>query len=233
MKLRSFIFLLPIFISLSTQAGVVIGGTRFVYPEKEPSISVGVKNTSAQVFLVQSKTTASEGKNAFITTPPIFSVAPGHANKIRIVRTSDNLPTDRESLFYLTISAIPEGKPVGNSLQIAVKSRMKLFYRPASLTKDAGRAYQQLQWITTEKGLQVKNPGPYYVTISQLKLNQQLITQSLMIAPFSSLFVDGCRKNLPCQIHWQSFNDYAVLMPVCEIILDRDYSHPIQCSSRN
>ena len=40
---------------LQAQAGVVIGGTRFVYPEREKSISFSVRNPSDESYLIYTK----------------------------------------------------------------------------------------------------------------------------------------------------------------------------------
>lgn len=203
--------------SFTAHAGIVIGGTRFVFPEAAESITVDMKNTTSADYLVQTKISSLEGKTIFVATPPLVMVEGGHAGKIRIIRTGGILPADRESLFYLTIAAIPAGRPDANSLQIAVKSRMKLFYRPAGLTKGADLAYQKVQWKMNDGVLQVSNPTPYYVTLSQLKIDEQPAEQNTMIAPFSALKVPGCHKNATCQVQWQSLNDYATLMPVRKI----------------
>lgn len=79
--------------SFAVQAGVVIGGTRFIYPEAADSISFEVKNTSSDTYLVNTKITQESGSAPFIATPPLFPISPGDANKIRIVRTGGSLPT--------------------------------------------------------------------------------------------------------------------------------------------
>jgi P pilus assembly chaperone PapD len=43
------------------------------------------------------------------------------------------LPQDKESLFWLNIKAIPSASQVDNTLQIAIKTRIKLIYRPATM----------------------------------------------------------------------------------------------------
>lgn len=48
------------------------------------------------------------------------------------------LPTDRESLFYYNLREtppVPEGSEGHAILQVAVQSRIKLFWRPAALRK--------------------------------------------------------------------------------------------------
>lgn len=58
---------------------------------------------------------------------------------------SYSLPKDRESVFYLNIFDIPtklENKQDKNVLQLAIKSRIKLFYRPKELTTSPEEIYK-------------------------------------------------------------------------------------------
>lgn len=191
----------------NAHAGIVIGGTRFVYPQAAESITVDVKNTAATNYLVQTKISQRGDKEVFIATPPLMVVNGGHAAKIRLIRTGGDLPADRESLFYLTIAALPAGKPDANSLQIAVKSQMKLFYRPEGLQEGAAAAWKQLQWKTGAGHAEFSNPTAYYVTLSHLTLNGQTEPESHVLAPFSHTVIDGCPSSGPCQARWKILND--------------------------
>ena len=90
------------------------------------------------------------------------------------------MPTDRESLFWLNVLEIPP-KPSAaesagkNLLQFAIRSRLKLFYRPAHLPGNAQTAPGQVTWTAVPDGkgyaLEVRNPTPYHVTIVKLSLD--------------------------------------------------------------
>ncbi|MGL4116894.1 fimbria/pilus periplasmic chaperone, partial [Escherichia coli] len=105
--------------------------------KKEASLTVQNKNKSEE-FLIQSWVDDATGskKTPFIITPPLFKLEPGKNNILRIVNVNPSLPQDRESVYWVNVKAIPsqneenEGK---NVLQIAVRTRIKLFYRPAGL----------------------------------------------------------------------------------------------------
>ncbi|WP_250143332.1 fimbrial biogenesis chaperone, partial [Escherichia coli] len=63
---------------------------------------------------------------------------PEQTNTLRIQYTGAPLPTDRESVFWLDIKAIaPKPKESSNELQVNVKSKFKIFYRPDNLKGDA------------------------------------------------------------------------------------------------
>lgn len=124
-------------LSLQAQAGVVIGGTRFIYNEGKPSISFRVINQSPSRYLILSKIVADGDPHAavpFVATPPVFALNGHKENEIRVMYTSGQLPADRESLFWVTVANIPQAdSQQQNTLQIAVRSRMKLFYRPKGI----------------------------------------------------------------------------------------------------
>ncbi len=67
---------------------------------------------------------------------------------LRIVRAGGNLPEDRESVYYVNVKAIPPApaEESANTLQLAIKTRMKLFYRPAGLKGNPMDSYKALVW---------------------------------------------------------------------------------------
>ncbi|MFC5476284.1 molecular chaperone [Paraherbaspirillum soli] len=165
----------------SASAGVVVGATRVIFEEKQREASVPIKNADKSPFVVQAWVdTAAESdqkKAPFFVTPPLSRLDPGKENLLRIMRTRSNLPTDRESVFGMNIKEIPEASDKQNVLQIAIHTRIKLFYRPAGLEGNAAEAAQKLSWqlVPAEGGkglaLRVHNPTPFHVTFASVKLN--------------------------------------------------------------
>lgn len=108
-----------LFCVFPAHAGIVVGGTRFIFNGDQDSISFQVKNTSANVYLVQTKIFSGnddEGNNnahdkvhevPFIATPMLFRLKPLRDNYVRILKVPGQLPQDRETLFWLTIAGIP------------------------------------------------------------------------------------------------------------------------------
>lgn len=92
---------------------------------------------------------------------------------MRVVYTGAPLPADRESLFTLSIAAIPSGKPEANRVQMAFRSALKLLYRPDGLAGNPQQAYRHLIWSLTPDGATVRNPTPYYVTLFLLRANER------------------------------------------------------------
>ena len=143
--------------------------------------------------------TPDTAKVPFLITPPLFRMNAGKGQSLRIVYTNQPLPADRESLFWLNVLEIPPKPTSGpgeakNTLQFAVRSRLKLFFRPASLTGDPIAAPQQVTWKVVADGsayaLEAHNPTPYHVTFSKLSLTVDGVVHALdngMVAPMSSL----------------------------------------------
>ncbi len=72
----------------------------------------------------------------FIVLPPIVRIEPGKGQSWRLVFNGSRLPQDRESLFWFNLLDIPPEPKNGktdNYLQLAIRSRIKLFYRPAGV----------------------------------------------------------------------------------------------------
>ncbi|WP_237387591.1 fimbrial biogenesis chaperone [Xenorhabdus sp. Sc-CR9] len=215
-----FFILIYIFSINISFAGVVIGGTRVIYisDQKEASISINNPETGIS-YLIQTWVQGEHGetKPPFIITPPLFKLTAGNENILRIVKTGNNLSNDRESLFWLNIKSIPATtKSEQNQLQITVKSRFKLFYRPADLAEYAETAYKTLKFRTDGHKLIVENPTPYYVSFSELTTENGIKNYEIqspgMIPPFEQLSWDIPIKNIN-KVTWKTINDFGGITP--------------------
>ncbi|MFU2315134.1 fimbrial biogenesis chaperone [Rahnella sp. PCH160] len=205
-------------------AGVMIGGTRFIYNEKsENGLAFLVRNTDETPYLIQTrvlpdKTKGNENQGAtqnstgadFVVTPPLLPLRKKQENYLRIIRTGGNLPADRESLFQLSVAAIPSGQPGTHDLQVAIRSNFKLLYRPAGLKGIPDDAYQQLTWQRHSASVRVENPTPYYVTLFKMTVNGKTQSAEGVVSPFSARTESWCPANGPCQLQWQSLDDTGI-----------------------
>lgn len=180
-------------------AGVVVNGTRVVYPAKAREITVQVDNVGDAPSLVQAwvdagdvEQTAEQADAPFMLTPPISRVEPGRSQSLRLVFTGAELPADRESLFWLNVLDVPPSPAATtdeqNYLQVAFRSRIKLFYRPDGLAGMANDAPASLRWRRDGNQLRVDNPTPYHVTLAEVHLltasgEQVIERQGKMVAP--------------------------------------------------
>ncbi|MGF6562905.1 molecular chaperone [Erwinia aphidicola] len=199
-------------------AGVIVGGTRVIYNAAQKETSIAVRNPEkATPYLMQSwvenASPTDTSKVPFIITPPLFRLDAGQENTLRIVRTGGQLPEDRESLYWLNIKSIPaSSKADTNQLQISVKTRIKLIYRPASLVANAPDAYKKLTFSRRGNQLQVTNPTAYQIAFYRVKVGGVEIKEPGSITPFGTLSLP-----LPVgasgQVSWQTINDFGGITP--------------------
>ncbi|WP_029685149.1 fimbrial biogenesis chaperone [Tatumella saanichensis] len=183
-------------------AGISLDRTRMVITENDRSVSATLSNTSPDIpFLAQSWLEDSEGKkitSPLVVLPPLQRINGGQKGIAKINKTAGslNLPQDRESLFYLNVREIPPKPKKENTLQLAMQSRIKVFYRPKAVIPKNKSVIWQDQLVFTKKGtsgFKLENPTPYYVTV--LGLSKKLQKEGggsltsfpgMMIAPKSS-----------------------------------------------
>ena len=181
LKVAAFLALAAGFWLPQVQAGVNVGATRVIYQSKEKEANLALSNSGEDgvPYLVQSWVSPYENRDAsadeFIITPPLFRLDAKGQNILRIIATNaQNLPTDKESLFLLNVKAIPAKSDEQNSqnvLQIALKTTIKLFYRPAGLKGSLEEAVKNLQWRADGGKLTVHNPSGFNVVVSDLQIN--------------------------------------------------------------
>lgn len=187
-------------------ASVLIAGTRVVFPAQDGEVTVRLTNDNNHPALVEAwiddgdpKSTPDKVNVPFLITPPLFRMEAHKDQSLRILFTHAQLPSDRESLFWLNVLEIPP-KPTAaesagkNLLQFAIRSRLKLFYRPAHLPGDAQTAPGKVTWkvVADNQGyaLEVNNPTPYHVTIVRLSLDvggKSYSADNGMVDPLGSL----------------------------------------------
>ena len=186
-------------------AGVVVNGTRVVYPAAKREVTISLQNSGESPSLVQAWLDAGdvhskpgESKVPFVLTPPLFRLDPSKMQSLRLVYTHDPLPADRESLFWLNVLDIPPRAAANadrpNQLELAFKHRMKVFFRPTGLTGSAADAPARLTWKLLAKdgkltGIQANNPTAYHVSLTQLTAtvgSHPLTIKADMVDPFAS-----------------------------------------------
>lgn len=222
------IIAMMLYLSLPIQAGIIIGGTRVIFAGNSQESALGLSNPEpARAYLVQSwvEPESGGGKAPFLVTPPLFRLDPGQENILRIVLTRGGLPQDRESLFWLNVKSVPElarNESEANVLHLSVKTRLKLFYRPAALARGAQEAYKKLAFSRQGSDLVVRNPTPYYQNLKQLSVNDHAIQAEisrLTLPPFGEM-----RYPLPVanatQVSWRTITDYGNATPLQQQALD-------------
>lgn len=206
-------------ISLSSYASVVISGTRVIYPSDNREVSVRINNNGAASVLLQSwiddgdhHIRSAQMKVPFVITPPINRVDAGKGQTIRITYIGTNLPMDKESVFWLNVLEIPAknaSTPTENRLQVAFRSRIKLFFRPSSLQGNANDAVKLVNWRSKYGKIEAINPTPFYINLISIYANNKIV-DGMMIPPKSNLLIDiGLRPKEVIQGRF--VNDYGAI----------------------
>ncbi|MFU1850619.1 fimbria/pilus periplasmic chaperone [Citrobacter portucalensis] len=191
-------------IALPAHAGIVIYGTRIVYPAEKNEVMVQLMNQENRSSLVQSW--IDDGDTSlppekiqvpFLLTPPVAKVAANSGQQLKIKKLPNMLPNNKESLFYLNVLDIPPNNPDSagkNVLKFAMQSRIKLFYRPKGISSVNKGTFQKLSMKRSGSIYSIKNDAANWITVTEVKANNVKINnESIMLAPLSS--ADVALKN--------------------------------------
>lgn len=197
-KVRFGVFAALGLFSTVSLASAVISGTRIIYPSDSKEVSVKITNNGSAPILLQSwidsgdqNARPSAIKVPFVLTPPINRVDASKGQTLRISYTGASLPIDKESVYWLNVLEVPgknQAKVADNTLQIAFRSRIKLFYRPAGLQGNANDAPKSVTWQAKENSIDASNPTPYYVNFVNLSVNGEKV-EAAMVPPRSLMAV--------------------------------------------
>ncbi|WP_048326253.1 fimbria/pilus periplasmic chaperone [Serratia marcescens] len=157
----------------AANAAIALDRTRVIFDGSVQSVSLSVSNQNKQLpYLAQGWLEDEQGnkiQSPLTVLPPVQRIEPGKPSQVKIqaLPAAKMLPQDRETLYYFNLREIPPKTNKPNSLQIALQTRIKLFYRPAAIAPERNAAPWQEQLTLTKQGDRyiVNNPTPYYVTI--------------------------------------------------------------------
>lgn len=204
-------------------SGVSLNQTRVIFPAGEKAQTLAVKNEGLHHYIIQSRIQRglNDQKTApFIVTPPLFQLGAKNKQLLRILKQEQALPEDRESLFYLSVLAVPTQKESVTAdvrVSMGFQFLIKLLYRPQGLPMSMSEASCQLQFSTTPDGVRVENATPYFLTFGSLIFDQtelDLNIQPSMIAPLSN---QTYQVNTPVnRVQWQTLTDVGGISSACQ-----------------
>lgn len=216
--------------SFHSSADVVISGTRIIYQQSMKDVIVNMSNRGKNPLLLQiwlddgrANINPQELKLPFVITPPITRIDPEKGQSVRIAYLQQPLPQDRESLFWFNVLEIPkksatkEGESQ-NQLQLAFRTRIKMFFRPDGLKGTPAEAMKQVKWSQTLQGGKLsvvgRNDSPYNVSISSATFKvggkkYEINTHS--IKPFTSetMSINGLTNMVNGEVEYIAINDYG------------------------
>ncbi|BBW74404.1 fimbrial assembly protein PapD [Klebsiella michiganensis] len=206
--------------SFAVNAAVSPDRTRIILNQSDKSVSVRLTNQSTTTpFLAQSWIEDKDNKksrNYITAVPPMVRLEAGEQVQVRLIPqpTLTQLPADRESLFYFNVREIPPRSEQKNVMQIAMQSRIKIFWRPKAVEVKNGQVNLtgKFDISRTASGLTLKNNSPYFVTVGYIGTNGKTLlpkTSSMMAEPFGQASQEI--KDLPANFQVGFIGDYGGL----------------------
>lgn len=212
------------FSTFNACADIVISGTRVIYPQSSKDVTVKMENRGTKPLLVQSwlddgrdTFNPQELKLPFIVTPPVSRIDPSKGQTVRITWTQQPLAQDRESLFWFNVLEVPPKAKDGDSqnvLQLAFRTRIKMFFRPDGLPGEPAIAAGNLKWSQQGTALIANNSSPYYVSMAKATITvngKKIEVDSHTIPPLSNETIPV--KNAPAlrggKIEYTAINDFG------------------------
>lgn len=155
------------------EAAIALDRTRVIFDGALNSVSLNVSNHNKQLpYLAQGWIEDEQGnkiQSPLTVLPPVQRIEPGKPSQVKIqaLPAAKQLPKDRETVYYFNLREIPPKSEKPNTLQIALQTRIKLFYRPAEIAieKNVPAPQEQLTLMREGDKYIVNNPTPYFVTL--------------------------------------------------------------------
>ena len=163
----------------NSAAAVAMDRTRVILNGNEESVSVVVTNNNEKLpYLAQAWIENANGvkiSSPIAVVPPIQRLEPKKKSQIRLdaLPAVKQLPQDRESVYYFNLREIPPRTDKPNTLQIALQTKVKLFYRPAAIVPAENSYLNPWQEKLTVKknggSITINNPTPYFIKLIDIK----------------------------------------------------------------
>lgn len=202
-----------VFFSCFSTAGIIIGGTRIIYSSDKSDATISVRNNDNTLpYLIQTWVDPFESRDRssppFTVIPPVSRLEPQQEKILRIMKVKGALPDDRESVFWLNVKNIPPSGNSPNRLEIAIKTRIKLFWRPAALKVTPEAAAPKVTWHTEGGFLVVHNPSAIHVNVMNVTVDGKDVPLNI-IRPFETLRLPLPAGTSGHSMVWRYVNDYG------------------------
>lgn len=204
----------------AAQAAIQLSSTRAIMNEKDRNVSVFAKNLTGTPFVVQAWIDGNneEMETPFFITPPLSRFDAASERSLNISRVGDKLPQDRESYYWINVLEIPQKTDSkDNSLTLATRTRIKLFYRPTAIQK-LPRGPEQSKWSVERDGkscrLAVDNTSAYNINFARLDVPGEAegLGKTVVATPLAITYIPlGKCPAGPLTVTPQVVNDYGVV----------------------
>lgn len=200
------------------QAAISIDRTRVILLGDDKSSPVNVINHSKTLpYLAQTWLENEAGEkisSPLAALPPLQRIEKDSTVQIRVVPLPEalKLPQDRESLFYFNLQEIPPKSDKTNAIQLALRLKVKLFYRPEGLKSQAESIWQEkLLLEPSKKGLKLVNPTPFFIILPEVMSGGNSLLgkeDAVTLRPMSEAILPGIQPQSQ-KITIKYINDYG------------------------
>lgn len=205
-------------------AETYIDRTRIIINERERDETFTIKNSGKNPALMQLWIDKNDTidrpeliKVPFLLEPPIFRLEEKNSRVIRIqlIKNGYHLDPDKESIFWLNCLEIPP-KPADNInnkniIQVAVRTRIKLLYRPKSIERlNLSDGIKKLEiskviCLVSNTCIRIINKSPLHITLQNIELNDKTLISKLpnegLIPPLSQIEIPLTEKKKYQNLH--------------------------------
>lgn len=201
----------------TAQAALSMDQTRYIFSGDKESVSVTVTNESNKTFGGQTwvdNIVEKDTRPTFVVTPSFFKLKGQGKQVLRIIKAND-LPQEKESVYWLSLQEIPPAME-GSGLAVALRTKVKLFYRPAGLLKNRKGAEAGLTLSPRPGSMALVNSTPYIFAISAVAdANGKALTLAPESAEKLLMFMPGDAVTVPAGVaKVDSIDDYGAVQTV-------------------
>lgn len=201
----------------SAMASLAADQTRYIFRGDKDALTITVTNNDKErTFGGQAwvdNIVEKDTRPTFVVTPSFFKVKPNGQQTLRIIMASDHLPKDKESVYWLNLQDIPPALE-GSGIAVALRTKLKLFYRPKALLEGRKGAEEGLSLQSRPDGrTMLVNTTPYIFAIgSLLDGNGKKIATDNETAQKLLMFMPGDEVQVKGNVvKVDSLNDYGEL----------------------
>ncbi|HFF8525011.1 TPA: molecular chaperone [Providencia rettgeri] len=226
-KIHMIFLLLGMSIAFQSNAALSLDRSRLILNGNEESAEITVTNNDIKSpYLIHSWVENANGEKIsepLVALPPIQRIEAGNKTLIRVraLTNKQNLPQDRESLFFLNIREIPPKSNNKNAVRFALQTRIKIFYRPENIairkSELATPGAKNITILQKNNKIEIKNPTNYNINMVAIKYDNKVLHDfnPIVIPPKDSYKID-----IP--------NNTKIKRPIISII--NDYGSSINIS---
>ncbi|HIF9226739.1 TPA: fimbrial biogenesis chaperone [Photobacterium damselae] len=212
-------FILLILTINTCYASVVINGTRFIYNEKDNNISLVLNNTKDTPVVVQAWLDDGIHLNKnwntpFLLDPAVFRIDGKHSQVIKIHKINHISSKNQEKIYYINILEIPPKNKGTNKniIKVAIKSRLKLLYRPKDITGNIIDSANNIKYKVENGKVIFINKSDFNIQLTSIFINGNEFKVGILLKSHDNFIWDDVLINYKDKIEIKWINDFGAKM---------------------